>query len=495
MFGQLHVLLKRQLKKHFGSLENIPKGLKDFIAAVNEAYIGFDSDRILLERSIEISSQELMQSVSLLAATLEASADGILVVDLNGKVVTYNHKFLDLWHIPDSLIAAHDDKKLLEYALTQLASPEEFTKKVEELYSNPQAQSSDLIFFKDGRVFDRFSQPQKIGEKIVGRVWSFRDISERKEIEESLQESENYLKTVFNSLQIGIIMVDAETHLIADANPVAVRLFGASKENIVGVLCHDFICPAEKGKCPITDLHQQVDNAERVLVTADGRQLPVLKTVVTITLRNRKFFLESFVDISGRKKAEEEREKLIGELKEQQELLREQKEELEDSRRAIKNVAEDLAESKEILEYQNKSLEDINKELDDFTYIVSHDLKEPLRSIDAYSKFITEDYRDKLGEEARHYLERIRTNTERMQKLIEDLLEISRLKRKGSTIEEVGAEELIGEVKMRLEYAIKQKGAQIIIKDSLPDIFCDRVRFTEVFLNLISNALKFNDKE
>ncbi|OIO33949.1 MAG: hypothetical protein AUJ70_02070 [Candidatus Omnitrophica bacterium CG1_02_40_15] len=168
---------------------------------------------------------------------------------------------------------------------------------------------------------------------------------------------------------------------------------------------------------------------------------------------------------------------------------------LEDSRRAIKNTAEDLMESNEILEYQKKSLEDVNKELDDFTYIVSHDLKEPLRSIDAYSKFIIDDYKDKLSEEGRHYLERVRANTERMKKLIEDLLEISRLKKRGSTIEEVETAELITEVKMRLEYAIKQKGVEIIIKGKLPKIFCDRIRLTEVFLNLISNAIKFNDKQ
>ncbi|MFA5389170.1 MAG: ATP-binding protein [Candidatus Omnitrophota bacterium] len=200
-------------------------------------------------------------------------------------------------------------------------------------------------------------------------------------------------------------------------------------------------------------------------------------------------------DVTERRSTEEEREKLIIELKERQELLRKQKQEVEDSRMAIKNVAEDLGESKDILEHQKASLESINKELDDFTYIVSHDLKEPLRSIDAYSKFVMDDYGDKLGEEARHYLERVRGNTERMKRLIEDLLEISRLKKRGSAIEEVEIEDLVQEAKMRLEFSIKQKGAEIIIKDKLPRIFCDRIRLAEVFLNLISNALKFNDKQ
>jgi len=154
---------------------------------------------------------------------------------------------------------------------------------------------------------------------------------------------------------------------------------------------------------------------------------------------------------------------------------------------------EDIVE-KEILKYQKEVLEGVNKELDDFTYTVSHDLKEPLRAIDAFSKYVMDDYQDKLGEEGKHYLERVRANAERMKKLIEDLLEVSRIKRKGITIEEVQTEEIMGEVKMRLEYAINQKSVEVIIKDRLPRIFCDRVRLTEVFLNLVSNAIKYNDK-
>jgi signal transduction histidine kinase len=200
------------------------------------------------------------------------------------------------------------------------------------------------------------------------------------------------------------------------------------------------------------------------------------------------------IEIAERIKIEAEKGKLIEELRANQELLKRQKQDLEDSRRAIKNVADDLIYSKEILEYQNITLANVNKELDDFTYIVSHDLKEPLRSIDAYSKFLIDDYQEKLDQEGKHNLERIRANTERMKKLIEDLLEISRLKKKGSAIVEVESGEFIDEAKTRLEYLITQKGVEILVKNKLPKIFCDRIRLAEVFLNLISNGIKFNDK-
>ncbi|MDD5194574.1 MAG: ATP-binding protein [Candidatus Omnitrophica bacterium] len=241
-------------------------------------------------------------------------------------------------------------------------------------------------------------------------------------------------------------------------------------------------------------LHRKINEykfiEEKLIKTYEGLETHIQERTRELTKANESLKTE----ITERIKIAAQNEKLIKELKENQELFKRQKQDLEDSRRAIKNVAEDLAYSKEILEYQNKTLAEVNKELDDFTYIVSHDLKEPLRSIDAYSKFVIDDYRDKLDEEGRHYLERIRANAERMKRLIEDLLEISRLKKKGSVFEEVEVTELIAEVKMRLEYSIKQKGVEIVIKDKLPKIFCDRVRLTEAFLNLISNAIKFNDK-
>ena len=199
-------------------------------------------------------------------------------------------------------------------------------------------------------------------------------------------------------------------------------------------------------------------------------------------------------EIVVRKKVEDERDVLIGELEENQIKLKRQNREMTDSRMAIKNVANDLAKSKEEVEEKRNSLEKINEELNDFTYTVSHDLKEPLRSISAFSKFINDDYRDCLDEEGKNYLERIRVNVNNLQNLIEDLLDISRIERMNISFEEIQTEKIVNEVKLRLEYLIQQKNAEIFIKNKLPKVFCDRVRLTQVFLNLVSNAVKFNDK-
>jgi light-regulated signal transduction histidine kinase (bacteriophytochrome) len=156
----------------------------------------------------------------------------------------------------------------------------------------------------------------------------------------------------------------------------------------------------------------------------------------------------------------------------------------------IKDITE-LKEAQEQALILMRNLDEKNSELDEFTYIVSHDLKEPLRSLSAYSKFVVEDCKDKLGEEGNSYLERIIANSARMQKLIDDLLELSRIERKRNPYVDTNIENIIAEIRIRLEVAIKEKNAQILINGNLPVVFCDPVRLTEVFANLLSNAIKF----
>ncbi len=120
-----------------------------------------------------------------------------------------------------------------------------------------------------------------------------------------LRESKAWLRAIFDSVPSGIIIVDPERHVIIDVNPAAARMFGNERKHIIGSVCHKFICPAEIGQCPITDLGKTVDNAERVLLKADGGCCPVIKTVTPILMKGRTYLIESFADITARKHAEE----------------------------------------------------------------------------------------------------------------------------------------------------------------------------------------------
>ncbi|MBW4645481.1 MAG: EAL domain-containing protein [Goleter apudmare HA4340-LM2] len=124
--------------------------------------------------------QELEKSLSLQWATLESTADGILVVDTQGNVAGFNQKFLQMWRIPESLISSGNYRAALRVAMKELEDPRRYLATIRELHVNPDTQIYDAIAFKDGRVLERYSQPQRLGDKIVGRVWSFRDVTAHK---------------------------------------------------------------------------------------------------------------------------------------------------------------------------------------------------------------------------------------------------------------------------------------------------------------------------
>jgi diguanylate cyclase (GGDEF)-like protein/PAS domain S-box-containing protein len=130
-------------------------------------------------RPREAADDGLREAVSLLSATLESTADGILVVGADGQIAGVNEQFVSMWGIPRGLLTTHDDEAVIGYVLGLLKDPQGFLDKVHELYDHPLAESNDILEFLDGRTFERYSRPQKVADKVVGRVWSFRDITPR----------------------------------------------------------------------------------------------------------------------------------------------------------------------------------------------------------------------------------------------------------------------------------------------------------------------------
>jgi len=267
--------------------------------------------------------------------------------------------------------------------------------------------------------------------------------------QEIVQEKEAFQRVLLENLTASVVIVDAETHVITYANPMALSLIGAAGDEVLGKICHTFICPAEKGKCPITDLDMAVDNAERILLNVRGKRIPIIKSVKSIVNGGKRLLIETFVDISEIKKMEEHNAKLIREL--------------------------ELA----------------NNELKDFAYIVSHDLKAPLRAIGSLSHWIYADYKDKFDKDGKVQLDLLVNRVNRMQSLIEGILEYSRVGRVSEVKEAINSNTLIREI---IDSLSPPSHISIVVDFPLPDVYYEKTRIRQVFANLIGNAIKYMDK-
>ncbi len=177
--------------------------------------------------------KQIRHTISLLNATLESAANGLLVIDNSGKIASYNKNFLKMWRIPADLAGQGDDRALVDFVLDQLKEPDAFLKKVHYLYAHPEKESFDVITFKDGRVFERFSRPQKVGSDIVGRVWSFHDVTERMQTAAALERSRAEFEAIFNSIADAAILVDTGLHIVL-INPAFTRVFGYRLRELKG---------------------------------------------------------------------------------------------------------------------------------------------------------------------------------------------------------------------------------------------------------------------
>lgn len=275
------------------------------------------------------------------------------------------------------------------------------------------------------------------------------EITERWRAEAALRAGERRLQNILDSIVAGVLIIDPENHIVLDINESAARQVGLPKAEIVGKLCHEFVCPAERGKCPITDLDQVVDQSECLLLRADGTTVPIIKSITSATFQGHECLIESFVEITEQKKAQQEQDALLH------------------------RVAA------------------INEELSHFAYVVSHDLKAPLRGIKLIAEWLCADYGDKLGNEATEQLALLTNRVERMHSLIEGVLQYSRVGRVKENLTRVDLNELVTNV---TDLIAPPEHVDVVVEGSLPEVTCEKTRMTQVFQNLISNAVKYMDK-
>ena len=275
-------------------------------------------------RSVE---DALRDSEKLISTIFESTADGLLVVSTSGDVICTNKKFKNIWDIPEEIIKKKKDRELLKFIYGKILEPKKFMNDVERLYDSFE-ESLDTVYLNSGKIFECYSSSIVLNNKIVGRVWSFKDITEREKIAESL-----------------------------------------------------------------------------------------------------------------------------------------------------KKIAVELQQS--------------NEELEEFAYVASHDLQEPLRIIASYCQLLKEKYYHGLGKEGQKYIDYTVSSAIRMKILIKELLDFSRVGKKDKPFEYVDVKNILQETLTDYQIIIADSGAKIIINDDLPVVFVVRFRMRQLISNIISNALKF----
>ena len=245
----------------------------------------------------------------MLRATLDATGDGILVVDRQGKIVSFNQQFASMWNIPVSILEAKDDDRALAYVLNQVKEPDRFLRKVRDLYGDPYAESFDVLEFHDGRTLERYSRPQMIAGEAVGRVWSFRDVTQRRTAEEALRESEDRYRRIVELSSYAIcVSIDGKINYINESGFKG--LGAANAAELIGREILDFVHPdfREAAKNILEEMLRTgtpPNLYEHKIVSMEGKVYDVETAVIPFTFQNKAAAHIIVHDITDRKAAEE----------------------------------------------------------------------------------------------------------------------------------------------------------------------------------------------
>lgn len=441
---------------------------------------------------------ELERSQAILKAQQEASIEGLLLIDEHGEVVSYNRRYLDLWKVPESLMASADDEALLNYVGGLLADPAGFRARVEYLYQHPMESGRDEIEFKDGRVLDRYTTPALSPQgDYYGRLWYFRDVTDRKQAEQELRlitegtasvTGEEFFKALVQHLAevlrsrcafVGRLLGGGAT-----IRTVAMWDEGELAPNIdypmAGTPClhtiHDgeFFMPAGLPAAFPED-HFLIDAGFESywgvrLMDAAGRVLGHIGVIHDDTLPRDERSTRIMRIFAARAAAEMERQRAEGEL----------------------------ARSADELKEANAHLKELDRHKVNYINSVSHELRTPLTSIIGYTEFLEDTLREKGDEESLEFVAQVRHSTTRIQRLVDDLLDFALIEA-GTfklNLEPTNFCAKVGEVVESLRPQVEK--ARVTLDTDLAEcpmhIEADPQRVTQVVLNLLTNAIKFTPR-
>ena len=401
-------------------------------------------------------TEHLLEGKSL-AWLLESATDAMIIIDSEGRIIVANPTIEQLF--------GHPRQELIGKSM-EILLPEHSRKThhfhLADYFAQPHARAMGagmelLGLRKDGSEFavDVSLSPLKTEQGLLVMA-TIHDITRRKQAEEAMRESEARMRAIFDTAVDGIITID-ERGIIERFNPAAERMFGYTEAEVVEKNV-SLLMPAPYHEAHDGYLAHYMQTGEKKIIgigrevvglRKDGTTFPMDLAVGETRQGERRMFTGTVRDISERKQAEEQRNRLLREL------------------------------------------ESANEELKNFGYVVSHDLKAPLRAIGSLANWLSTDYADKFDDEGKEHMRLLISRVHRMDGLIDGILQYSRVGRVKETIVAVELNQLVREV---IDLLAPPENMTVSIDNSLPTVMTEPTRIQQVFQNLLSNAIKYMDK-
>jgi PAS domain S-box-containing protein len=405
--------------------------------------------------------RRLRWQAGLVGGALVSTTDGILMVDPRGKVLAFNQRFAEMWGIPDSVLASHEDSKALVCALGQIEEPGAFLAGVQELYATPEAQSDDVLRLKGGRIFERHSEPLRIGGRCAGRIWAFRDATDRTRAEEALKEERNLLRALMEGVPDYVYVKDAESRFLL-ANKGVVRLMGGSSaSDLLGKTDFDFF-PRELATQYYLDEQRIIQTGQPLFNREEPCQGPDGEPKWNLTTKL------PFDDGTGR---------IIGVLGWGRDITEQ------------KRIAEQFQQAKEAAEAASRAKSE-------FLANMSHEIRTPMNGILGMTGLVLAT---ELSAEQREHLEMVQSSAESLLRVINDILDFSKIEARKLELDCIDFDLRANLEATTRTFAIpaRRKGLELIcrVRPEVPAwVRGDAIRLRQIITNLLGNAVKFTER-